>query len=373
MNAPSSVVVLTFTRTLKLGGRQAQLLEILSKVIAADSLTDLFIEDESQLLELLEPLACMSFRGKQPRNRQDWKTKAEQLSDLLEGGNDMGEKDVIRKARRFLKDVGMVTIPVDVKRLASAANATIKPRNDMDNNESGQTFQIKGKHTILVNGKHKIERQRFTILHEVAHIVLGLPSQHNGSNSGKRPREEQLCDLFAAECLLPYSHFIKDIKGLSISLANIKDLASRYQASIIPTSSRFAKHCEDPCAFILMRGEKIDNVSRSPKLEELKGWIGARQPIPKNSVARRLLDDNDAKEPAKDRLPVDTWFDRPKVGDFKWLVEEAMPLKKWDQYLSLISFDYDPRSEDWHSYEDPEGGEPLLEPLDGNLRWTGNE
>ena len=34
---------------------------------------------------------------------------------------------------------------------------------------------------ITVNGNHKKERQRFTVLHEIAHIVLELPSEHHGT------------------------------------------------------------------------------------------------------------------------------------------------------------------------------------------------
>ena len=93
----------------------------------------------------------------------------------------MNEFPTILRAREFLRDAGNDSVPVDVKRLAAAANAKIKVAYDLADDESGQTTPFKGKHIIFVNGNHKEERQRFTVLHEIAHIVLGLPSQHHGS------------------------------------------------------------------------------------------------------------------------------------------------------------------------------------------------
>ena len=42
------------------------------------------MEDEDRPLELLEPLAQMSFRGTRPETKDDWRKKANQLNRLLE-------------------------------------------------------------------------------------------------------------------------------------------------------------------------------------------------------------------------------------------------------------------------------------------------
>ena len=209
----------------------------------------------------------------------------------------MNELPTILKARQFIKDAGIDGIPVDIERLAAAAKAKIKIVRDLEDDESGQTFPLGDQHIITVNGHHREERQRFTVLHEIAHIVLELPSQHHGQTLttgdlvqyGRRPPEEILCDVFAAECLLPYEYFSNDVADLDISMDAVKKLAEDYKASITSTGSRFAVNANGPCAFVLSESGKIRYVSRSKYLRELNGWIDFNIPIPKGSVAHRLV------------------------------------------------------------------------------------
>lgn len=286
----------------------------------------------------------------------------------------MNEYPTIRSARQFLRDAGNDSARVDIERLAAAANAKIKVAYNLEDDESGQTTQYKGKHVIIVNGNHREERQRFTVLHEIAHIVLGLPSQHHGSTLttatllryGRRPEEEVLCDVFAAECLLPYHPFAKQVADADISLDVVKSLAEEYKASLTTTGSRFALNAKEPCAFVLSEDEQVRYVSRSQHLKELKGWINFNAPVPQGSVAQRLFQGSPKIEDY-DELPTDVWFDggirnRPLVA------EEAILLREWNQCLSLIWFDetLKPTHMRWDEDED---GEPLLKELDGTLPW----
>lgn len=284
----------------------------------------------------------------------------------------MNEFPTILRARQFLRGAGNNSVPVDIERLAAAAKAKIKVAYDLADEESGQTTRFKGKRVIIVNGNHREERQRFTVLHEIAHIVLGLPSQHHGGTLktgaflryGRRPKEEVLCDVFAAECLLPYHLFARQVADADISLDAVKSLAEEYKASLTTTGSRFALNANDPCAFVLSEGGLIRYVSRSKYLNELKGWINFNAPVPYGSVAQRLMQD-DSKIEDYDELPTDVWFDgginnRPLVS------EEAILLREWNQCLSLIWFDegVKPFPERWD-----EDNEPLLRELDGTFPW----
>lgn len=288
----------------------------------------------------------------------------------------MDEFTVILKARQFVRDADIDSIPVDIEKYAAAAKASVKVSSDLANEESGQTFPLGGKHIITVNGNHKDERQRFTVLHEIAHIVLELPSQHHGANIStselvsyrRRPKEEILCDVFAAECLLPCDQFRKDIEDVDVSMDEVKELANRYKVSVTATGSRFAVNCNIPCAFVLMEDGKIRYASMSKFLRERKGWIDFGVPIPKGSVAERITYGTSTIQDY-DELPVDIWFTNGVKG-FELLTEESMLLREWDQCLSLIWFDDDlrPAGESWdHHYEDDD--EPLLEELDGILPW----
>ena len=284
----------------------------------------------------------------------------------------MNEFPTILRARKFLQNAGIDSVPVDIERLATAANAKLKVVYDLAEDESGQTTWFKGKHVIIVNGNHREERQRFTVLHEIAHIILELPSQHHGATLktdvllryGKRPKEEVLCDIFAAECLLPYHLFASQVADTDISLDAVKLLAGEYKASLTTTGSRFALNAKEPCAFVLSESGQIRYVSRSKYLNELKGWISFNTPLPQGSVAQRLIQGN-SKIEEYDELPTDVWFDggirnRPLVA------EEAILLQEWNQCLSLIWFDESlkPIPERWD-----EDAEPLLKELDGTLPW----
>lgn len=82
--APSEQVIDAFTRALKLSPRRARLLRLLVGKTVNEQLIDVFMEDEDRPLELLEPLAQMSFRGTRPETKDDWRKKANQLNRLLE-------------------------------------------------------------------------------------------------------------------------------------------------------------------------------------------------------------------------------------------------------------------------------------------------
>lgn len=287
----------------------------------------------------------------------------------------MEEFTVIQRARRFIRDVGMDSVPVNIESFAFAAKAKIEVCDDLSDEESGQTFPLDGKNIITVNGNHMEERQRFTVLHEIAHIVLELPSQHQSRkittsdllSYRRRPKEEILCDVFAAECLLPYDLFKGDIDDLDVSLDAVKELAEKYKASVTSTGSRFAFYCDYPCAFVLIEKGKIRFVSSSKFLRELKGWIEIGIPVPKGSVAHRLI-----QEPSKtqdyEEIATDIWFDNGVKG-YDLVAEEAMLVNEWDQCLSLLWFDNSLRPTGEKRYHITEDEEPLLTDLDGILPW----
>ena len=291
--------------------------------------------------------------------------------------NRMEELTVISKAREFINKVGINSVPVDLECFSTTANAEIRVCNDLDDEESGQTFSLKGKNTIMVNGNHTEERQRFTVLHEIAHIVLGLPSEHHEGviktadlmSYGNRPKEEVLCDVFAAECLLPYSFFKKDIDDIDdVCFDTIKSLSKRYKASITSTGSRFAVNCEELCSFVLIERGKIRYVSSSKFLRKLKGWIDIGVPVPQSSVASSVIKNQSATEQYNE-VPTEVWFNN-SVGSYDFLCEEAIFMREWDQCLSILWFDESLRpAGEVRPYEAGYGEPSLLKELDGVLPW----
>jgi hypothetical protein len=282
----------------------------------------------------------------------------------------MDEFRAVLKARAFVSEVGAVALPVRVEAYLEHINAVLHPQTDMEPDEAGCSFSNGGKHYICVNANDRPDRQRFTICHEIAHIVLGLPSEHKALTTwsyAKRPPAEVWCDVFAAELLLPYRLFKEEAEKMPIGLASVEDLAGRFQASTTVTGSRFAAVVGTPCAFVLSEQGKVRYASRSTTLRDANAWIQLRLDIPRGSLSEKVR----AGSPydGTEKVDADIWFNDWERGGV--LLEEARHFPRWDQTLTMLWFENEevprPRREGEELREDEE--ELGLEELDGNLRW----
>jgi hypothetical protein len=245
----------------------------------------------------------------------------------------------------------------------------------MGPDEAGSCFEIKGKRFICTNANDRLERQRFSVCHEVAHLSLGLPSQHQSLpwwSYAKRPLAEILCDVFAAELLLPYDLFHPEAEKASIGLSSIDNLADRFAASVTATGSRFAYVVSAPVAFVLSEKGKVSYASRSKPLRDASAWIPTRLDVPDGSLSKSLRAGTSVD--SKGVVDADLWFSEWERGGI--LAEEVRYLPQWDQTLTLLWFEDEEvpgrkiRDERGEIHEDEENeGEALLKELDGHLRW----
>ncbi len=227
-----------------------------------------------------------------------------------------GEHAAISRAWDFQREAGISSIPVALEKYLAAANAELQVRRDLKDTEAGQTFPLGDRHIILVNGHHSSERQRFTVLHELAHIRLGLPSKHGQSISvdqllrySNRPREEILCDIFAAECLLPRQFLLADVRKRPCTFLAIEELADLYCASLAATGSRFAAYNEAHCAWVLADSQRVRYVSCSPSLRETGFFLKIGTEVPAKSVLGRLVaGTGDAVAGTADVVPSYIWL-----------------------------------------------------------------
>lgn len=288
----------------------------------------------------------------------------------------MDEFQAVLKARELVRKMKPTTIPVPVELYAQEVGAVIRPQDDMAADEAGYCFESNGKRFICTNAKDRSERQRFTVCHEVAHLRLGLPSQHGSGpwwSYAKRPLAEILCDVFAAELLLPYDLFHPEAEKASIGMSSIDDLAERFQASVTATGSRYAAVVSSPVAFVLSEQGKVRYASRSKLLKDAPAWIPPRLDIPEGSLSKKVRAGLTAE--SQDTVDADLWFSEWERGGT--LVEETRHLAQWDQTLSLLWFEdlevpgRKIRDEHGQIHEDEAEEDALLPELDGQLRWPG--
>lgn len=291
----------------------------------------------------------------------------------------LNELTTVLRARAFVSKVNPTTIPVPMDGYLAEAKANVRVETNLQEGLFGMSLSVGGKNYICINGNDSPERQRFTICHEIAHLVLGLPSDHKAQWwSAKKPLAERLCDIFAAELLLPDHLFQPLAEAAPIGLATIDSLASDFEASVTATGSRYASVVTTPCAFILSEDGRIRYPSRSKPLIDARAWIAPRESIPEGTLSHRV---RLGSASGRTQVSADIWF-----GDWErggTLMEEARHMPKWDQTLSLIWFESEEvpsapasRQEKRWEYEgrdnapprDEEGDDGLKE-LDGNLRW----
>lgn len=284
----------------------------------------------------------------------------------------MDEVDVRQKARAFIAKVDVSNIREDLSPYVIAVNAKVK-KEQLGEGESGYTItKPNGKHIITVNSQETDERQRFTICHELAHIVLDLASSHEEVPSwsyAKRHPNEIACDTFAAELLMPYQQWQSIVPNEEPSLKLIQHMADLFGTSFPAAASRFACLSDIPCAMVTMERGAVRYAARSTALRQAGAWISPRSTIPVGSVAHRIRSSGNSSTET-DEVSQDIWFNNWKKG--LDLQELSRHYARTDTTISLLWFD----SEDLPEVEvnrfgtriEDDGG---LTELTGELPWPG--
>jgi Zn-dependent peptidase ImmA (M78 family) len=249
----------------------------------------------------------------------------------------MDELSAVLKARELVNKVCPTTILVPIKPYLDRLGAVLRVDYDLAASEAGYTVQIKDRRYIYVNANDSEERQRFTACHEAAHMDLGLPSEHTELpwwSYARRSPNEILCDVYAAELLLPYKLFKPLVGKSDISLAAVHCLAKDFAASTIATGSRFATFAVAPCAFVLSEHGQVRYASRSKALREANASIQPRLALPKGSVSERLRAGGTCD--GAQEIDADIWFNNWELGGT--VLEDARHIAQWDQTVALIWF-----------------------------------
>ena len=281
------------------------------------------------------------------------------------------------RARALVKSCGIDAAPVDIRRFLAAANAELQYSDRLASGTAGMTVPLGDRNLILINEHEALERQRFTALHEIAHIVLSLPSRHDQDvDSGgmfsyvRRPPEEIACDTFAAECLLPHSLLQQDLRDAVAGFEFVSRLAGKYQASLACTASRVAINAPFACTYVLSQDGFVRFSTSSPAMRASKFFVTSRIQVPAASITGQCL---------KAGLPTGSgpvaahiWTSTDDFQDVD-LMEDVRVSGVWNQALTLLWVENgdlpDPRGQS--SIGDRTEEEPLLRELDGVLPWPG--
>lgn len=100
--------------------------------------------------------------------------------------------------------------------------------DDIDNKFDGLATYADNKYPIIVlNTTFPVERKRFSLLHELGHLLLNI-------SKDSELKEEKLCDKFASEFLIPKDTLLKEFGGKRkhITFSELISIQEKYGVSI---------------------------------------------------------------------------------------------------------------------------------------------
>jgi hypothetical protein len=174
----------------------------------------------------------------------------------LAGHETEGEKPVeliTQKARdlifEYVQEGGSIK-PVDPFDLARYKKIGVEPREDVPD---ARTVHVGGRFLIQYNPTRSPARVRFSICHEITHTIFpdcAAQVRNRGTHEGMEAdarQLESLCDVGAAELLMPIGSFREELEKQTLSVDALLGMKEQFKVSIEALLLRVIKLTETPC------------------------------------------------------------------------------------------------------------------------------
>lgn len=147
----------------------------------------------------------------------------------LEGIEIRKEEDIIKAVQKLRYEWKIGFDPVhNLIQLLEDKRIKIIELSEFENKFDGLATYVDNKYPVIVLNKNfQVERKRFSLLHELGHILLDIADNCN-------MKEEDICHKFASEFLLPKNIVIEEFGGKRkhISLSELVSFQAKYGISI---------------------------------------------------------------------------------------------------------------------------------------------
>lgn len=251
-------------------------------------------------------------------------------------------------AEAFLKEEGILTLPVDPFAIAESREITVKGKPESVEGVSGMLLRH-GNDFGIIYATHIQSPgfQRISVSHELGHYFLpGHIDQviKNGvhvSRAGFVTNDpyELEADHFAAGLLMPEAPFRKALDGFDPGLDAIDRMADLCVTSRTATAIRFAELSDAAVAVIVSTGGIIDYCFMSEAMKSLPklDWIRKGTPLPSGTATAQLAADRErvvAGERVADEVDVRDWLG----GSTRAVVsEETVGLGAYGKVLTVLT------------------------------------
>lgn len=160
-----------------------------------------------------------------------------------------------KKASELLERSDIKSAPIPIEKMAELVGATIRYK-PLDNDLSGMVQRVDETTAIIgINSTHSEVRKRFSIAHEIGHLLLHDENLHvdekvrsvaqfrNEYSSLGVDDGEIEANQFAAEILMPESLLRKDLEKMQFRSPEeaVEELATSYNVSIQSMTIRLTR------------------------------------------------------------------------------------------------------------------------------------
>lgn len=145
----------------------------------------------------------------------------------------LGERDHLRALQRFVGEYRRAGDALEQVAIALGVTAVVREKLPFD----GGVFPGKDGLIIKINSLSNLKRQRFTLAHELAHLILEPKKASSARRCVLSSDLERACDGVAAELLMP----LEDVKSSAPregSIEALLALSDRFHASLYATAIR---------------------------------------------------------------------------------------------------------------------------------------
>lgn len=246
----------------------------------------------------------------------------------------MSEETAKRLAWETRSDFGYAEVrALDLERLLEEDLEVRVISNGMPStgDAEGMSFDFKGEDVIIAPDYGNYRRRRFTLGHELGHILLShgdtCCSASDIHGRGSSPQERE-ANVFSSRLLLPTRLFRPDIKSVRPRFSEISKVADEYETSMTATAVRYVEETKDSCALIGLRDGEAWLLKSTPV-----EWFVEKSPAPETLIYARLR--SDSAEEVSD-TPAEVWLNGFSWSG-TWTVREEV-FQVWDdEWLVLVS------------------------------------
>lgn len=152
------------------------------------------------------------------------------MADVRTSNADSSVRGHMLLRARALVDACHITVPpVDLARLAREVR--IERVRELDIRLDGQLVALEGGgYEVILSRNAPTTRKRFTLAHEIAHVLLAAEGRDAGCGDAA---VEELCNAMAAELLMPHSFLEMALQPREpLTVALLRQMARRFQCSL---------------------------------------------------------------------------------------------------------------------------------------------